>query len=178
MASSADNKAMADGAEPAVTDAERKRVLAWRREMASDLRLCGWSMSQIAAVFGVSTQLVWRMTTGRNAFRKLRQRKNRGVTKCGRCGRLGHNSRSCLAVEAAVPPVLAKRPRRELIDLTGKRFGRLTVIARIGSSYPGKWLCQCDCGVSAQVIGRNLRGGKTKSCGCLKREAFRGPTSG
>lgn len=55
------------------------------------------------------------------------------------------------------------------IDLTGKRFGKLTVIGEAG--HRGKelaWLCQCDCGNKTVVIGNNLKRGHTKSCGCLQ----------
>ena len=58
-----------------------------------------------------------------------------------------------------------------LIDLAGKRFGRLTVIERSG--FCGNdigWLCRCDCGTGIRVAGAQLRGGLTKSCGCLRRE--------
>lgn len=64
---------------------------------------------------------------------------------------------------------------RTLIDLTGKKFGRLTVIERAGTSRndgQGRptWKCQCDCGNTTVVIGANLRAGLTRSCGCLRRE--------
>ena len=58
-----------------------------------------------------------------------------------------------------------------LIDLTGKRFGRLVVIERsdkIGS-HP-MWLCECDCGNRVIVDGANLRTNHTKSCGCYHSE--------
>ena len=32
------------------------------------------------------------------------------------------------------------------------------------------WLCLCDCGKEKEIIGKNLRNGKTKSCGCLRKE--------
>lgn len=59
-------------------------------------------------------------------------------------------------------------------DITGQRFGRLTVIRRDGSS-PGsiaRWLCRCDCGNESMVASTNLghRSGNTRSCGCLRRE--------
>lgn len=54
-----------------------------------------------------------------------------------------------------------------LIDLTGQKFERLTVIKYIGNS---KWLCQCNCGKFTTPIGYNLRKGLAKSCGCLARE--------
>lgn len=58
-----------------------------------------------------------------------------------------------------------------LIDLTGKKFGRLTVIERCGSDKDSKpmWKCLCDCGNTAIVRGYCLRRKTkpTKSCGCL-----------
>ena len=57
----------------------------------------------------------------------------------------------------------------KLVDLTGQRFGKLVVVERAGSSISGfaMWRCRCDCGKIAIVIGRNLRTGNTRSCGCL-----------
>jgi len=62
-----------------------------------------------------------------------------------------------------------------LIDLAGRTFGRLTVLERVPNddrySRPRPlWLCQCKCGNKTVVIGANLRDGKTKSCGCLRKE--------
>lgn len=59
-----------------------------------------------------------------------------------------------------------------LIDMTGQRWGRLTVIERTGSdAYKASlWLCQCDCGNQAIVRSTSLRLGITQSCGCLRRE--------
>lgn len=59
-----------------------------------------------------------------------------------------------------------------LIDLVGQRFGKLTVIKRIGAHYSPSgtstptWLCQCDCGNQVEVMGAALRNG-TSSCGCI-----------
>ncbi len=59
----------------------------------------------------------------------------------------------------------------KLIDLTGQRFGRLTVVGR---SFVRKgqlfWTCRCDCGNICDVQGSSLRGGRTSSCGCLHDE--------
>lgn len=59
-----------------------------------------------------------------------------------------------------------------LIDITGKRFGRLVVISRAPRDGHGndKWDCRCDCGKPTTVLGYSLRSGETKSCGCLSRE--------
>ena len=57
-------------------------------------------------------------------------------------------------------------------DLTGQKFGRLTVLER-DYSRKGKnsyWICQCDCGNITSVSRCNLRNGSVQSCGCLKRE--------
>lgn len=58
-------------------------------------------------------------------------------------------------------------------DLTGKRFGRLTVLESSGKSSNGKyqWNCKCDCGNYIIVKGNSLTTGHTKSCGCLGRES-------
>lgn len=61
----------------------------------------------------------------------------------------------------------------KLIDLTGQRFGRLIVTGRAASNGCGhhaKWNCVCDCGNQKDVVGKDLRTGKTTSCGCYSRE--------
>ena len=60
----------------------------------------------------------------------------------------------------------------KLINLIGKRFGRLTVIKRAEKDKWGsyKWLCLCDCGEKTMVIGSSLKKNRTKSCGCLLKE--------
>ena len=64
----------------------------------------------------------------------------------------------------------------KLIDLTGQRYGRLTVIERAESSkQPSgqtktRWRCKCDCGNEIVVLGHSLKSGNTQSCGCLNSE--------
>lgn len=67
-------------------------------------------------------------------------------------------------------PGCSKRPRKRN-DISGQRFGRLTVIEidRIIDNIT-MWKCRCDCGNITSVSIANLRGGHTKSCGCLARE--------
>ncbi len=61
-------------------------------------------------------------------------------------------------------------------DLTGQRFGRLTVIEFAGNkitpngSRKTMWKCLCDCGNEAVITGGQLNNGRTKSCGCLQKE--------
>ena len=63
-------------------------------------------------------------------------------------------------------------PRK--IDLTGKRFGKLTAICPTGSTTKSGsviWKCRCDCGNEVNVCTSDLNTGNTKSCGCLKEES-------
>ena len=57
-------------------------------------------------------------------------------------------------------------------DITGEKYGRLTVINRIGRNRSGSitWLCKCDCGNEMVTSGKSLRSGKTRSCGCGRNE--------
>ena len=59
----------------------------------------------------------------------------------------------------------------KFVDLTGQKFGRLTVIER--AENKGKqtcWLCKCECGNEKVVTGYCLKNGHTNSCGCLRKE--------
>lgn len=54
-------------------------------------------------------------------------------------------------------------------DLTGRRFGLLTVLAldhREKSGRHALWLCRCDCGAPHTARGTHLRSGRSASCGC------------
>lgn len=57
-------------------------------------------------------------------------------------------------------------------DLTGQRFGRLTVMKKavVANQDRVYWECLCDCGKTCVVQARQLTIGKTKSCGCLQNE--------
>ncbi len=62
----------------------------------------------------------------------------------------------------------------KVIDLSGQKFGRLTVIERAGSDSSGnsRWLCQCICGSQTAVDSMSLRKRRTQSCGCKRKEAI------
>lgn len=55
----------------------------------------------------------------------------------------------------------------KLKDLTGMKFGRLTIIEYVGNS---KWLCRCDCGNEKIIRGDRLKNGHATTCGCARRE--------
>ena len=56
--------------------------------------------------------------------------------------------------------------------LNGQRFGKLTVIRENGRNKDRQimWLCQCDCGNTKTVRGKDLLSGHTQSCGCRQKE--------
>ena len=60
-------------------------------------------------------------------------------------------------------------------DITGQKFGRLTVLER-SHSLPNQgvfWRCKCDCGNEIIVRGAKMRNGHTQSCGCFRKETAR-----
>lgn len=62
-----------------------------------------------------------------------------------------------------------------LIDLTGKRFGSLTVISRsenrvCNGHIQVMWLCRCDCGKEKVIRGTHLKSGAVISCGCVGKK--------
>lgn len=58
--------------------------------------------------------------------------------------------------------------KKSLINIENKKFGLLTVLKVEKTSKHGAyWLCKCDCGKEAIVLGVNLRRGITNSCGCF-----------
>lgn len=65
-------------------------------------------------------------------------------------------------------------------DLTGQRFGFLTVMGRTEPDEKGyrRWRCRCDCGRETEVLTSNLRRSPNVSCGCRKRNDLTGQKIG
>ena len=62
----------------------------------------------------------------------------------------------------------------KFIDLTGQRFNNLVILSRATKpGQPIKWKCQCDCGNIFEARGNDIKNGKTKSCGCLRKKQAR-----
>ena len=72
---------------------------------------------------------------------------------------------------------------RMRLDLTGERYGRLTVLSRDyeledyaiakGRVAQARWKCLCDCGQTTSVLAHALIQGYVRSCGCLRSENAR-----
>jgi hypothetical protein len=64
----------------------------------------------------------------------------------------------------------------QMIDITGHRYGRLTVVERAGRNAGNYilWRCRCDCGGETLATSNPLRMGGIASCGCLYAETRMG----
>lgn len=61
--------------------------------------------------------------------------------------------------------------KNKVKDLTGQKFGRLTVVERDMNdpAKRSKWICRCDCGNICSVYSNHLKSGQTTSCGCARK---------
>lgn len=106
----------------------------------------------------------------------LKERKNRNVIwhcKCD-CGKetdvfgfhltSGHTvTCGCGAAER-----FSQAGKNKYIDITGQKYGKLTVIGRVENDKPYvQLLCKCDCGNTITVLKGSLTQGSTLSCGCI-----------
>lgn len=96
--------------------------------------------------------------------------------KCKNCGKTAIYPIKSLKSGATKNCKFCNRNRAE--DLTGQKFGRLSVIRRAErtpdinpSDRSARWLCKCDCGNTIIVSAHSLKSGNTRSCGCFGREA-------
>jgi len=89
-----------------------------------------------------------------------------------------HTSKSCGCLHKEITSKKGKSLRE---DLTGQRFGLLTVIEHAGYTKATKgckaknlWKCLCDCGKETVIMGCDLKMGHTKSCGCINSNDLTG----
>ncbi len=91
-----------------------------------------------------------------------------GVKSCGCLSQENHSSDKAR--------MRGKLGGRQFIDITGKKFGRLTAQWPAGHKSQGKnapmihWLCSCECGKLVVVAVGNLGSGNSTSCGCYSKE--------
>ncbi len=62
--------------------------------------------------------------------------------------------------------------QHNIIDISGKKFGRLTVVSlySVNKHNHSEWLCLCECGNRKVINGNSLNMGRTRSCGCYSKE--------
>src|ERR1700739_1144324 len=56
-------------------------------------------------------------------------------------------------------------------DFTGQKFGQWTVLARTVAPegrHGIYWTCRCECGTQREVLGQDLRNGRSRGCGCTR----------
>ena len=93
-------------------------------------------------------------TCGADVIATAKHLRNRNTQSCG-----------CLQKERA--------SAAHLIDLRGRRFGRLVVTERVKGNKKTIWQCNCDCGTVKKVESHHLIEGTVRSCGCLRVESSR-----
>lgn len=76
-----------------------------------------------------------------------------------------------------IHPTLPPSPKEPSKDLTGLRFGKLTVQSLVHVKKYTLWHCLCDCGKEKDIYQHNLTSSSVTSCGCersdLGKEAYR-----
>lgn len=66
---------------------------------------------------------------------------------------------------------IAASNARKRIDVTGQKFGRLSVLSMTVRDRRTYCVCRCDCGTTKEIVTPSVISGRTKSCGCLARES-------
>lgn len=107
-----------------------------------------------------------------NGFKVLdaKRENNRTYLKivCPKCGEIKWMLQN--AVKRCETCGCGQKDGKKAIDLSGQRFGKLTVIQRVeNKGNTVMWECRCDCGNTITVPSQSLRNGITISCGCEKR---------
>lgn len=96
----------------------------------------------------------------------------RGVAKSCGCLKKEKAKESGKLLAQKYNPINGKKNKK---DLTGLRFGHLTVIKdtlkrqKVGNGTNVIWECLCDCGKITEVAAGHLQSGHTSSCGCNKQ---------
>lgn len=68
---------------------------------------------------------------------------------------------------------------KRILNLRGRKFGRLTVIDKIGSNKHKNpvWSCKCECGSLTKATSTSLVNGNVRSCGCLALDYIKALTT-
>ena len=116
-----------------------------------------------------------------NNFTLSKEELEKEYAELGSCEKIGNKYgvsgvcvRNCMRKYDLPVRTFWSRGKENYMDLTGQKFGKLTVKEKsprmINDNGCARWICKCECGNEVVVIGRLLRKGLTKSCGCLRKE--------
>lgn len=94
------------------------------------------------------------------------------VCECGTTRNVQHSALYAGASKSCGCLQKQESSKRNIKDITGKTYGRLTVLSKAKTSSSRKvlWNCQCECTNTCVAWGSDLRLGKQTSCGCFLRE--------
>lgn len=127
----------------------------------------------MGAPLDLSGQQFGRLTAIKHTGPQCRGKSRRWECAC-KCGRTSVVTASALvsgAIKSCGCLLSETSSARRRVDLTGQRFGMLTVVARqrMDARRGSVWICRCDCGKTGEFFQGNLRNGHTVSCGCYRR---------
>ena len=135
------------------------------------VKSCGCLVHQSKA-FNLIGQKFGKLIPLKNTGKKTSNRSAIWLCQCD-CGNkievsqdsLRHGTKSCGCLQREVTAELGKSKK---IDLTGEKYGKLTVLYELPNNIYNRtmWMCKCDCGNLIEVATRDLRRGNTGSCGC------------
>ncbi len=146
-------------------DCGNEKIIAIKSFKYGKVKSCGClsSKSKIKDITGQRFgKLVAKEFTGR-----LKNHSALWLCQCD-CGNTAEVKSNALT-SGAIQSCGCLRSEVRIHDLKGQRFGKLVAIERTGKKQNNSqvWLCECDCGNTAEISAGNLKSGKTNSCGCL-----------
>lgn len=128
-------------------------------------------IDEVGNTYGLLTVIGRAPSQGGRAMWKCKCQCGNECVVSGKLLRSGHTqSCGCLKTKAIIERNMARGGG----DLTGQRFGKLTVLGfdswltHKNGHRDRMWRCKCDCGNECIVNHRYLRNGDTESCGCTK----------
>lgn len=131
----------------------------------------GAKINEVGNIYGYLTVIAPAPSKNNRAMWRCRCRCGNECEVSGKQLRNGHTkSCGCLKIEKTIQRNMARGGG----DLTGQRFGKLTVLKfeewldHGNGHHDRMWRCKCDCGNECIVNHRYLRNGNTESCGCIK----------
>lgn len=139
--------------------------------------------ADVAGMFNISTAVLKKYLVGRNWMNESGTLKSSAI-RSGYIIKYGKGNNQFALTQKALDELKLdygsgiitnkqKSPMKDVGDITGNKYGRLTVVEKTNEKFGNggwKWKCKCECGNVTYVRKGNLVNNMTKSCGCLARE--------